>query len=164
MRPKKRTSRPGTHWTVRPRAACRIRAGARVGILATPMRSHRLVPAACVKVARDNAVDSELAVTATADLELPRSKTIRDLTLTTNLRWHPRTADLRAKKFLENSFTKLEASMRDFSARYHATASSATTAKVVQSKTAIDTLTQRPSSPTIEATSSRNLWAVAPVV
>ena len=92
-----------------------------------------------MKLARDNVVDSELTVTATADLKLLRPKTIRDLTLTTNLGWHLRTADLRAKKFLENSFTKLEAPMRDFSARNHATASSATTAKAVQPKTAIDT-------------------------
>ncbi|WP_145207087.1 hypothetical protein [Planctomycetes bacterium TBK1r] len=93
-----------------------------------------------MKLARDNVVDSERTVTATADLKLPRPKTIRDLSLATNLEWQPRTADLRANKILEISFTKLEAPMRDFSARHHATESSATTAKVVQSKSGIDML------------------------
>ena len=139
MRPKKRNSRLGAHWPVRSRAVCRIRARARVGILA----NAQCVPTGLfplpVKVTRDNAVDSEPTVTATAALELPHPKTIRDLTLSTSVGWHPRTADLRAEKSLENSFTKPEAPMRDFPARHHATASSATTAKVVQSKTAIDT-------------------------
>jgi hypothetical protein len=126
---------------VRPRAVCRIRARARVGILSNAQCVPTDLFPPPVKVTRDNALDGKSTVTATAALELPHPKTIRDLTLSTSVGWHSRAADLRSKKSLENSFTKREAPMRDFPASYHATASSATTANVVQSKTAIDNVT-----------------------
>ena len=143
MRLKKRNSRLGAHWPVRPRAVCRIRARARVGILANAQCDPTGLFPLPVKVTRDNAYDSEPTLAATAALELPHPKTIRNLNLSTSVGWHPRTADLRAKKSLENSFTKPEALMRDFSARYHATVSSANTAKVAQFLTAIDSINFR---------------------